>query len=88
MGTNYARMEVDGQPTNGWEVDIALLWYPCKYHQKFGACVHLIFALRQRNYVGPNSNRMMASQRITRRGNTIGRPRLSVPHYPSNKFVK
>ncbi|EGZ10343.1 hypothetical protein PHYSODRAFT_519571, partial [Phytophthora sojae] len=79
MGSNYASMEVLGQPVNGWEVDIALGWCPCNYHQKFGACVHLLFALSQRNYVGPNGKRMMTNRRITRGKTTVGRPRRNGP---------
>ncbi|KAE8890988.1 hypothetical protein PF005_g8850 [Phytophthora fragariae] len=79
MGSNCARMEVLGQPVNGWEVNIALRWCPCKYHQKFGACVHLLFALSQRNYVGPNGKRMMANRRITRGKAIAGRPRINGP---------
>uniref|UniRef100_H3GY82 MULE transposase domain-containing protein n=1 Tax=Phytophthora ramorum TaxID=164328 RepID=H3GY82_PHYRM len=45
MGSNYARKEVEGEPSDGWPVDVQRQWCPCDYWFAFGACVHVLFAL-------------------------------------------
>ncbi|KAG3001922.1 hypothetical protein PC119_g16539 [Phytophthora cactorum] len=35
MGSNYARMETEGQPEGGWSVDVTAMSCGCKYHFKF-----------------------------------------------------
>ncbi|GMF19581.1 unnamed protein product [Phytophthora lilii] len=46
MGTSYARMEVAGQPRNGWVVNVVLKKCPCSYRFAFGTCVHIVVAIR------------------------------------------
>ncbi|KAE9165192.1 hypothetical protein PF002_g31415, partial [Phytophthora fragariae] len=50
MGSNYARMELEGQPESGWEVDVSKLSCECKYNFKFALCIHVLFALQLKNY--------------------------------------
>ncbi|ETK88304.1 hypothetical protein F441_07580 [Phytophthora nicotianae CJ01A1] len=59
---NYARMELDGQPSNGWTVNLELKHCPCRYHAKMRDCVHLQFALQLHNYVGGDGERVMANR--------------------------
>ncbi|OWZ10444.1 hypothetical protein PHMEG_00016703 [Phytophthora megakarya] len=47
MGTNYARMEVEGQPPIGWSVNVAKCTCGCRYWLRFGFCVHLLYALQR-----------------------------------------
>ncbi|GMF51530.1 unnamed protein product [Phytophthora fragariaefolia] len=38
------RIEIDGQPATGWQVDLTAKTCPCRFFFKYGECVHLIFA--------------------------------------------
>ncbi|ETO73388.1 hypothetical protein F444_10632, partial [Phytophthora nicotianae P1976] len=46
MGTNYARMEREGQPQWGWKVDLNQRSCDCNYFFKFACCIHLLHALK------------------------------------------
>jgi hypothetical protein len=46
MGVNYTRKEFEGEPVDGWPVDLVRQWCPCDYWYRFGACIHVLFALR------------------------------------------
>ncbi|OWZ03529.1 hypothetical protein PHMEG_00024728, partial [Phytophthora megakarya] len=73
MGSNYARMEVEGQPWGGWPVDVQQQWCPCNYWFAFGACVHVIFALRSSAHVDSSGHDVLISRR--KRKNRSGHPR-------------
>jgi hypothetical protein len=82
MGSNYARKEVEGEPLDGWSVDVQRQWCPCDYWFAFGSCIHVLFALRVTAHV--NSREVLISRRKRKRGEiavlpVIGRPRTIGP---------
>lgn len=82
MGSNYARMEVEGQPWCGWQVDIASKWCGCNYCFVFGTCVHVLFALRVTEHVDNSGRSVLVNRKKRRRAGvnqTIGRPRAIGP---------
>jgi len=79
IGSNYARKEVEGEPADGWPVDIRRQWCPCSYWFAFGACVHVLFAMRVTAHVDGRGREVLISRRKRKRGGVavladIGRP--------------
>ncbi|KAE8908500.1 hypothetical protein PF003_g8080 [Phytophthora fragariae] len=76
MGSNYARMELEGQPESGWEVDVSKLSCECKYNFKFALCIHVLFALQLKNYTGLDGKRTLVNRSVSkmrrRTGSTVG----------------
>ncbi|ETI44018.1 hypothetical protein F443_11234 [Phytophthora nicotianae P1569] len=85
MDVNYARMEVQDEPLYGWPVKLRQKLCPCNYCFKFGACVHLVYALRATDRMDGAGRRILVSRRIGRKrsedGITTlgGRPRAIGP---------
>ncbi|KAE9102615.1 hypothetical protein PF010_g14038 [Phytophthora fragariae] len=80
MGVNYARKEFEGEPADGWAVDILRQCCPCDYWFAFGACVHILFALRATAHVDSSGREVLISRRKRKRGEMtvlpdLGRPR-------------
>ncbi|OWY90096.1 hypothetical protein PHMEG_00041931, partial [Phytophthora megakarya] len=63
MGANYARMEHQDMPWNGWPVDLVHQKCPCKYSFKFGTCIHLVFALRMTQSLDTNTHNVLVNRR-------------------------
>lgn len=71
LNVGTARMETLDMPSTGWDVDIVARVCPCGYFSKFGACVHLLYALdavgifdysgREQLYCRGNNKRKRAS---------------------------
>ncbi|RLN87955.1 hypothetical protein BBJ28_00025550, partial [Nothophytophthora sp. Chile5] len=83
MGVQYARMERQGQPPTGWEVDVRCGVCPCNYFFKFGSCIHLSFALQVRNVIDSDGNARLVYRGVNKRkrgqdsvmrGALVGRP--------------
>ncbi|ETN17894.1 hypothetical protein PPTG_05567 [Phytophthora nicotianae INRA-310] len=86
MGINYARMEFEGVPRHGWEVNVERRTCGYRYYWKFSVCVHVLFAMRQRSYVDHPGNQMLVNRstsnkrrRTKKQGS--GRPALNGPRY-------
>lgn len=80
MGINYARKEYEGEPDNGWPVNVQTQICPCDYCFAFGACVHLLFALRVTAHVDSSGREVLINRRKRKRGEVsvlpdLGRPR-------------
>eukprot|EP00644_Phytophthora_capsici_P010694 jgi/Phyca11/104497/e_gw1.9.729.1 len=80
MGSNYARKEYEGEPFDGWPVNIQLQSCPCDYFFGFGACVHVLYALRVTAHVDSSGREVLVSRRKIKRGAVavlpdLGRPR-------------
>ncbi|OWZ03001.1 hypothetical protein PHMEG_00025339 [Phytophthora megakarya] len=43
-------MDLEGQPDGGGNVDVSKLSCGCKYHLKFGICIHALFTLQIKYY--------------------------------------
>ncbi|KAJ8522518.1 hypothetical protein ON010_g17685 [Phytophthora cinnamomi] len=67
MGANYARMEVEGQPDGVWNVDLSKLTCGCKYHFKFGTCIHIIVGLQVKYYAGLDGKRTLVNRSVSRK---------------------
>ncbi|KUF85221.1 hypothetical protein AM587_10001200 [Phytophthora nicotianae] len=67
MGTNYARMEMEGQPDGGWSVDVTAMTCGCKYYFKFSICIHLLFALQVKSYTGLDGKRTLVNRTVARK---------------------
>ncbi|ETP53177.1 hypothetical protein F442_01898 [Phytophthora nicotianae P10297] len=67
MGTNYARMETEGQPDGGWCVDVASMTCECKYYFKFAICIHVLFALQVKSYTGLDGKRTLVNRTVVRK---------------------
>ncbi|KAG6615451.1 uncharacterized protein IUM83_05056 [Phytophthora cinnamomi] len=63
MGSNYARKEFEGEPTDGWPVDVLRQWCPCSYWYAFGACVYVLFAMRVTAHVDSSGREVLISRR-------------------------
>ncbi|RLN50009.1 hypothetical protein BBJ28_00006331 [Nothophytophthora sp. Chile5] len=79
MGSNYARKEFEGEPTDEWLVDVLRQWCPCSYWFAFGACVHVLFAMRVTAHVDSSGREVLISRRKRKRGEIavladLGRP--------------
>ncbi|OWZ04475.1 hypothetical protein PHMEG_00023616 [Phytophthora megakarya] len=68
MGSNYARKEFEREPIDGWPVDVQRQWCPCDYWFAFGACIHVIFALRVTAHVDSSGREVLVSRRKRKRG--------------------
>ncbi|KAE8916049.1 hypothetical protein PF003_g568 [Phytophthora fragariae] len=84
MGSNYARKEVEGEPLDGWPVDVQRQCCPCDYWFAFGACVHVLFALRVTAHLDSSGREVLVSRRKRKRGEVavlpdLGRPRAIGP---------
>ncbi|KAE9265463.1 hypothetical protein PF008_g31855 [Phytophthora fragariae] len=66
MGSNYARMELEGQPESGWEVDVSKLSCECKYNFKFALCIHVLFALQLKNYTELDGKRTLVNRSVSK----------------------
>ncbi|RLN43882.1 hypothetical protein BBJ28_00026860 [Nothophytophthora sp. Chile5] len=80
MGVNYARKEYNGEPVDGWAVDVQNQRCPCQYWFAFGACIHLLYALRVTAHVDTRGREVLISRRKRKRGEVavlpdMGRPR-------------
>lgn len=51
LGDNYARMEVEGQSSWGWAVDVSRRVCSCRYWYKFGHCCHLLLVMQSYGFV-------------------------------------
>lgn len=67
MGSNYARMELEGQLECGWEVDVSAMSCGCKYNFKFGLCIHVLFALQLKNYTGLDGKRTLVIRSVPKK---------------------
>ncbi|ETI55364.1 hypothetical protein F443_01952, partial [Phytophthora nicotianae P1569] len=67
MGTNYARMETEGQPDGGWCVDGASMTCECKYYFNFAICIFLLFALQVKRYTGLDRKRTLVNRTVVRK---------------------
>lgn len=79
MGKNYGRMEVEGQPPDGWLVDIAQRWCACRFWFKFGTCIHLLHALSISDRMTPSGKRMLVNRNASKKAAKRGRPRTNGP---------
>jgi len=84
FGKHYSRMEQVGQPSNGWIVNVANRFCPCRYWLKFGTCVHLLFAMQRSQRVDGMGRRILFDRSAPRkRGRksaaAVGRPANSGP---------
>eukprot|EP00644_Phytophthora_capsici_P009235 jgi/Phyca11/131458/e_gw1.106.78.1 len=64
MGLNYARVEVEGQPEGGWDVDLNRRWCDCNYCYAFGVCVHVLYAVRTQDYIDASGREILISRNI------------------------
>lgn len=64
MGLNYARMEVEGQPEGGWNVDLNRRWCGCNYCYAFGVCVHVLYAVRTQDYIDASGREILISRNM------------------------
>ncbi|KAE8899114.1 hypothetical protein PF003_g16963 [Phytophthora fragariae] len=76
MGSNYARKEVEGEPLDGWPVDVQRQCCPCDYRFAFGACVHVLFALRVTGHIDSSRREVLISRRKRKRGEVAILPDL------------
>ncbi|POM75880.1 Hypothetical protein PHPALM_6955 [Phytophthora palmivora] len=63
MGVNYARMEFENMPWDGWPVDIQNKKCPCKNNFKFGTYIHLVYALNMVDSLDNEGNRVFVNRR-------------------------
>ncbi|GMF27165.1 unnamed protein product [Phytophthora fragariaefolia] len=66
MGSNYARMEYEGQQEEGCLVDVIGGWCHGRYWKKFGSCIHLLHAPIASHRVNAQGNRMLVNRNIVR----------------------
>lgn len=78
-GSNYARKEYEGQPVDGWPVNIQWQSCPCDYFFGFGACVHVLYALRVTAHVDSSGREVLVSRRKIKRGAVAVLPELGWP---------
>eukprot|EP00644_Phytophthora_capsici_P019609 jgi/Phyca11/133443/e_gw1.472.4.1 len=67
FGSNYARVEVEGQPWGGWIVDVDHKWCGCGYFYAFGCCIQLLYAIRSLGYLDSFGNEVLVSRRRSKR---------------------
>lgn len=87
MGAQYARMEQEGQPDTGWEVDVSLGYCPCSYNFTFKVCIHSVYDQRYVNNVGSDGHARLVYRGPNKRkrgpesssGVSPGRPRNNDP---------
>ncbi|GMF40719.1 unnamed protein product [Phytophthora fragariaefolia] len=86
MGANYARMEVEGQPSGGWIVDTYHRSCGCNYFYAFRVCVHVLFAVQSCDHLDSQGREVLVSRKKRKRGapdnrtnNPGGRPALVGP---------
>eukprot|EP00644_Phytophthora_capsici_P013099 jgi/Phyca11/101060/e_gw1.5.1058.1 len=80
IGINYARKEYEGEPDDSWPVNVQTQICSCDYFFAFGACVHLLFALRVTAHVDSSRREFLINRRKRKRGEVsvlsdLGRPR-------------
>ncbi|KAG3048130.1 hypothetical protein PC121_g19660 [Phytophthora cactorum] len=67
MGSNYARMETEGQPEGGWSIDVTAMSCGYKYHFKFAICIHVLFALQLKHYTGLDVKRTLVNRLVSKK---------------------
>ncbi|POM68192.1 Hypothetical protein PHPALM_15676 [Phytophthora palmivora] len=79
MSANYARMEVEGQPEGGWNVDVSTLSCGCKYNFKFSICIHVLFALQLKNYTGLDGKQTLVNRFVPKKRRRTQTSRSRIP---------